>query len=237
MIDGHIYLITNKVNGKKYVGQTICSPDRRWYLHIYAALRDCVEKQGDTALCRAIRKYGCEGFTAEVIHTCSQSKLDAAEKRFIKLHNCMTPIGYNLTSGGTSGHIVSTSTRAKQSAALRGRVFSAETRAKLSAAQRIRFAEKPIVWTSEARQKLSRTNKGKRPSPQCLEAARLAHLGRPLSDLQKQRIALSNKGKPKSAEHREKIGAAHRGIPKNTLAAQKGWETRRRNQILQGAAK
>lgn len=230
MRNGSIYLLTNKLNGKKYVGQTIGKPERRWYIHIYTALSTVHKLSGrsESPLCRAIRKYGYENFEAKIIHTCAQSALDTAEQKFIKKHDCMTPSGYNLTSGGTGGRIVSSSTRKKHRKSMQGRFVSEETRQRQSKSQRIRFAENPMVWTDSARRKLSIRNMGKLPSAQCRAAARAARTGAPASAYSRQRSSETHKGIPKSPEHRAKISAAQLGVPRSSEAALLGWETRRR---------
>ena len=55
---GYIYKITNLVNGKSYVGQTIRTIEERWKQHI----KDSKGNKDDFYLHRAIRKYGKENF-------------------------------------------------------------------------------------------------------------------------------------------------------------------------------
>lgn len=87
---GVIYLITNKLNGKKYVGQTN-NLERRINQH----------RHGDQYVDRAIRAHGWENFTVEVLKECENSaELDYWEKYFIKARNTRKPNGYNLTDGG-----------------------------------------------------------------------------------------------------------------------------------------
>ena len=54
-----IYTITNQVNGKRYVGQSI-HIETRWKQHIYTALNIPEEK---TKIYNAIRKYGLNNFS------------------------------------------------------------------------------------------------------------------------------------------------------------------------------
>ena len=61
MIVGVIYLITNLLNGKKYVGQTIQRLNIRMNHH---------RRGGDLYIDRAIRKYGRENFKVEVLEEC-----------------------------------------------------------------------------------------------------------------------------------------------------------------------
>lgn len=91
-----IYLITNRINNKKYVGQSI-NITQRWRSH------RTNYHTGDTYLYRAIRKYGLESFSFEVITECAAESLDELEKYWIKQYNSNDPeYGYNLTEGGDS---------------------------------------------------------------------------------------------------------------------------------------
>lgn len=95
-----IYLITNKVNNKVYVGFS-ANPQRRWSGHKCAALTT----KRPNKFYKAIRKYGWENFTKEII---CQSKdynhlLSEMEPYFIKKYNSYKN-GYNMTIGGNSGN-------------------------------------------------------------------------------------------------------------------------------------
>ena len=61
---GYIYLITNKINNKKYVGKTTKSIKERWEEHLKDSKKEKCEIR---PLYRAIRKYGIENFTIEEI--------------------------------------------------------------------------------------------------------------------------------------------------------------------------
>lgn len=63
MINIFIYKITNCLNNKIYIGQTIRPIQQRFERHI----NDAIHKIKDTHLCRAILKYGKENFKIEQI--------------------------------------------------------------------------------------------------------------------------------------------------------------------------
>lgn len=89
-----IYVITNTVDGKKYVGQSI-NISQRWRAH---RTRYQVE---DTYLYRAMRKYGLDAFTFEILVECDKTDLNNLEQYWIGVYQSNNPdFGYNLTAGG-----------------------------------------------------------------------------------------------------------------------------------------
>jgi len=100
---GCIYKITNTINGKSYIGKTVQVPERRWYLHKYYARHN-----HGGALYNAIRKYGEDTFTFEVLdRDILESELGAKEVEYIITFNtCVMDglgHGYNMTRGGDGG--------------------------------------------------------------------------------------------------------------------------------------
>ncbi len=98
-----IYKITNKVNNKVYIGQTINTIEQRFQRHINDAINNIL----DTHLARAIRKYGKENFYTELIDTANtQDELNLKEQYWIRFYNSVNE-GYNETdaiykSGGNT---------------------------------------------------------------------------------------------------------------------------------------
>lgn len=93
---GFIYLITNNVNQKKYVGQTARDIDTRFSEH-------CAEKRGYSRLHNAIQKYGWQNFKVEQLEQVSLDQLDEREKYWIKEMGTRNPeVGYNIALGGKS---------------------------------------------------------------------------------------------------------------------------------------
>lgn len=100
-----IYYIKNKINEKGYVGQHCGDKDRRWQQH----LREALKIENPYPLYRAMRKYGIENFSYEVLEEIpiemGQRELDLKEIYWI--HQKDTFIGnkkgYNQTLGGGGG--------------------------------------------------------------------------------------------------------------------------------------
>lgn len=110
---GFVYLITNVLNNKKYVGQTIHLPEIRWKAHIRSA------KNGNTThICTAIRKHALnaninynEIFQLQILERVPwsgsaltrQKWLNALERMWISKLNTFHGYGYNHDEGGSNG--------------------------------------------------------------------------------------------------------------------------------------
>lgn len=85
-----IYKITNLLNQKVYIGQSI-DIEQRWKKH-------CLTK--DTcAIHKAIQKYGKENFSFEILEECREEELNDKEIYYINKYNSYIN-GYNMTLGG-----------------------------------------------------------------------------------------------------------------------------------------
>ena len=76
-----IYKITNKVNGKVYIGQSV-DIKKRWNRHLHT-VNNPNYKGYNYPLYRAMRKYGIENFLFEVIEECGKTELDDKEIFYI----------------------------------------------------------------------------------------------------------------------------------------------------------
>lgn len=94
-----IYLVTNTINNRAYVGQTARTVYERWTEHV-----DASKHASDLLLHSAIRKYGQKKFTIQILSThASSAELNEAEKAAIIAHKThVKQGGYNLTEGGQS---------------------------------------------------------------------------------------------------------------------------------------
>lgn len=91
-----IYKVTNKVNGKIYIGKHK-NPQLGRY------------KGSGTLLKRAIKKYGTSNFSWELLeeNISSKAMLDEREKYFISIFNSTDKrIGYNIAKGGEGGDTI-----------------------------------------------------------------------------------------------------------------------------------
>lgn len=160
----YLYRITNQLNGKVYIGQTI-DIKGRWSAHKSNAKNP--EKTGQY-IHRAMAKYGVDNFTFENIATCiMQEDADETENSLISQYDSRNKeFGYNLKTGASyGGH--SKETKQKQSEATyrqiatqghpaAGRIVTEEEK-ELHRKARL---ENPIKYTPELRQKMSEAHIG-----------------------------------------------------------------------------
>lgn len=93
---GFIYKITNKVNGKIYIGKTLKTIEGRWKDHVEDYQRPRFEKR---PLYSAMKKYGVENFSVEEVEECSSEILSEREIYWIDFYDSFRS-GYNATKGG-----------------------------------------------------------------------------------------------------------------------------------------
>lgn len=86
-----IYKITNIINFKPYVGQSVDIQDR-WHQHKYNNTKD-------SAIHKAIKKYGIKNFIFEILEECPREQLNEREKYWIAYYDSFYN-GYNETLGG-----------------------------------------------------------------------------------------------------------------------------------------
>lgn len=140
-----LYLITNTVNGKQYVGITNGTLKRRFGDHVLASKRPRVP------LHLAIAKYGREVFRVEELaRGRSREELCEMEREEIARRGTLAPAGYNLTPGGDG-----------QSP---GYVTREETKLKLQQTSRKMWAARSEEERAEIGRKVSEAKKGKRPN-------------------------------------------------------------------------
>ena len=188
---GSIYKITNTVNGKSYIGQTINDVEK-------TRVRRHLNGYGNEEFQTDIEEYGKDVFMYEILHDgIIPEFLDMLETEAIAKHNTVAPHGYNLRSGGSGGSP------------------SEETRRKISEAQK---GEKAYWYgkkmSAEARRKMSESRKGE--NNPFFGKKHSADIRRKMSEAQKE----AQKGKPNNfagrkhtEESRHKMSESKKGTP------------------------
>lgn len=214
-----IYVITNKITGKKYVGQTTKDTyDDRWNEHRYPC------KACKSLIGKAVRKYGKENFSIEVIdNAITTDELNKKEIYWIKELNTVSPKGYNISYGGMNS-MSNPKTRKQVSESLKGKYVgwhhTEETKKKMSENQRgeksWNLGRKMHPNTKKAldeflrsennpnkkNKKFGKSNPfyGKHHSEETKQKLRDKKLGKPMA----------HKGRPFSEEHKQKLKDARK---------------------------
>ena len=200
-----IYIITNSVNAKQYVGITK-NLEYRWHQHR-------VTNGSSPYLHAAIKKYGIDAFV--FTHIATAYDIEAAfkiERLLIIEHNTKSPNGYNLTNGGEG---------------VQNFVFSEESKKLISEKSKLMWMnsehvekQKAIRSSFEYRQNQSQKTKAAWANPEIKEKLkkpknhgdkiRAIKLGHKQSEETVAKRVLKNTGKKRSDEVRQKMSAANK---------------------------
>jgi predicted XRE-type DNA-binding protein len=130
-----VYVLTNKIDHKQYVGQTRWTPA----LRVAGLLWRARHMPAECPIGTALHEFGRVNFTSHIIASgLTSDEADYLERYLIRTLGTLAPNGYNLSPGGQ-----------------RNRVMPESTRAKLS--------RRPV--TVEWRERISRACKGRKLSP------------------------------------------------------------------------
>lgn len=142
-----VYIHSNKINNKKYIGITKQKPEERWR-------HDGFGYRSQIKFWRAIEKYGWDNFEHIIVKNCLTAKeAGKLEQELIKKYNSIEN-GYNISPGGDiTNHSPETLEKMRQS--MLGKKHSEETKKKISDAKsnekiRIRCIDLDIIFESEA---------------------------------------------------------------------------------------
>lgn len=200
-----VYCHTHVESGRRYIGLTKQTMERRWAEHVSKSKSS---KGGRWHFPNAIRKYGADAFSHEVLEVCETLEgANAAEIRWIMHFKTRDPLfGFNLAEGGGVNPNAAPHNpwdrpeyRAKQAGCI-SRLQTPEARAKSRAGMN----------TPQSRAKRSAQRKGV-----------------PLSSEHCAKLSAAGKGKVVSLEARVKSSATQKGKPRNPTSIAKSAATRR----------
>ena len=138
-----IYCYTNKINGKKYVGQTVNFNTRHQ--------QHCYNSYDNMLIDKAINKYGIDNFEVEILkcNLSTQCLLNFWECYYIDLFDTLAKNGkgYNIASGGFNGYTCAGKTEDEMN----------EIKNKISDTMK----SKGLKRTEEHKRKVSEANKGR----------------------------------------------------------------------------
>lgn len=192
-----IYCITNNINGKKYIGQSIMI-DVRLNEHKRNLKNN---KHSNIHLQNAWNKYGGNAFEFNIIKCCKERYLNRFEKMYIRIHNTFKN-GYNRHIGGGScsgenalfyGRHHSEESKKKISEANKGACRSEETKQRLSLSAKERFKNKKNhPWygrnhSEETKKKISQNHAD-------FSGKNHPNYGKHLSEETKKKISVAHKG-------------------------------------------
>lgn len=206
----YLYKITNIVNNKVYIGQSI-DPEKRWTKHKSASIHTPTQ-----TIHHAMKKHGITNFVFEIVAvSLNQDDANEIETELVSQYDChiSSGKGYNVTYGGSNApkseewkQLISEKAKErfendpkyKEQVSLRnkGKQHTDEARANMSAAH---IGQK--AW-----------NEGKKMSPEAVENNRQGQLGKILTTEHCKNISLGLMGHPTSEETARKISAAQKGI-------------------------
>lgn len=194
-----VYLITNLVNSKRYVGITTGSVDARFKEHCCWTPS---HRQKKSAIHEAIVKYGVDNFKVEQI-----DQAESMEELYKKEQFWIETLGtfqkeYNLTKGGVGSH---------------GRILSEET------IEKHRRSAIQTMSNPEIRLHLSRKTKEYfETHPEAKEHLRTIQLGKKLSPETIKKIADKQRGQKKnwSADGKQRMINAQKSRIRKPMAAE-----------------
>jgi hypothetical protein len=190
---GHIYLVTNSINGKQYVGQSVIERNKVGHGKL---------------ITKAYNKYGKDSF--DYVPVCNNienhNTLNFMEKFWIKVMDCRIPNGYNIEHGGSKVEKIADETKAILSVKSKGNQRRLGT--KQSEATKALMSAQRRNPSAEYRRRLSEAQKGRTFSAETIEKIRIGNQGKIVSEETKAKIREARKLQVFSAETKQKLSEA-----------------------------
>ena len=187
-----VYLTTNLINGKQYVGSHKGDPS------------DSYLGSGNLIV-KSIKKYGVENFQREILEYCIEEESMRLEEKYIQKYNTQIPLGYNIspTGGHSKNGRMSSETRKKISDSIKGR--NHPNFGKPSPMSGKKHTPETLLLMSESRKGKGTWNKGIKCSEETKEKIRKKvsgknhpNFGKHLSEETKRKISEKRKASIKT---------------------------------------
>lgn len=205
-----IYFITNIIDNKRYIGQTI-NFNKRKKIHLYKLTNN---KHVNKHLQNSWNKYGKENFVFELFE-CNKIELDNLEIFLIFLYKTQDrKYGYNILEGGNQNPMKNKDVVEKVSNKLKNVKYSNERKIEMSKIMKEYYKYNKHPWANTGPM-LNR--KHKKETIEKMSQMRMGHF---TSEETKKKISNSNKGKKRTKKQKEKISLSKKGKP---------WTAARRN--------
>ena len=200
MNNSGIYCYTNKLNGKRYVGQSI-NLEKRYYQHLYNITAP--KPYFDYYL----HLYGVDNFVYEVLEYCDKSIQNEREKYWIDYYDSYNN-GYNLTNGGSGYNITLSDSHI---IALKA---SWTDERKLKASETQKLAQRKYYDSDKGRENAKKHSirmKGRKSSEETKRKISESNKGRIVSDETRNKLSEAHKGRKSSEETKRKLSESHKG--------------------------
>lgn len=211
-----VYQILNLVNGKRYIGSSICL-ERRLSTHLRNLRKGM---HSNNYLQQAWNKYGEDSFSFKVLQICSKYDLIFREQAFLDFYDCSnSDNGYNFRSIAESnfGCHHRKDTKEKISNSEKGKQISEQTKLKLSSTffskghepwnkgQVGIYTEKQLAHLSNSFKDRPLSDETRKKISQAVSGEKNGFYGRQHSEQSKRCMSESKKGQPLSEETKRKL--------------------------------
>jgi group I intron endonuclease len=216
-LDHYIYVITNIINGKLYIGYSK-DPHKRWIAHKAASN----VKKPLQYIHRAMRKYNYNNFIFDIIEQHPTKTLcREAEIFYIAYFKFLGQKLYNVTTGGEAAS---------------GLKHTEATKEKMRQASLGKRYNLGYKHTPETKEKMGKAQRGRKHSDITKEKIRQNNLGKKHAEESKEKISQSRLGFKHTEETRAKMSASKLGH-KTNLSRKATVETKQKLHLLNRGSK